>query len=149
MASTSKLTEKSTIRVINNTRGSLSFRDNNDKKHLFPKPQSFKDVELGIIKNQYNDYPVFIEQGLIVFADKKVYEFLEVSEDIINKIVLLEDIKNFLSKDADELEEELKDMPSAVKENIAMVAKDMDIDSKKKTKAIKKATGFNVEKMEE
>jgi hypothetical protein len=78
-----------------------------------------------------------------------VYEFLEVSEDIINKIVLLEDIKNFLSKDADELEEELKDMPSAVKENIAMVAKDMDIDSKKKTKAIKKATGFNVEKMEE
>jgi hypothetical protein len=30
-----------------------------------------------------------------------------------------------------------------------MVAKDMEIDSKKKTKAIKKATGFNVEKMEE
>lgn len=149
MANTNKLTEKSTIRVINNTRGSLSFRDNNDKKHLFPKAQSFKDLELVVIKNLYNDYPSFIEQGLIVFSDKRVYEFLDISEDIINKIILLEDIKAFLEKDADELEEELKELPPAIKENIAMVAKDIDLDSKKKTKAIKKATGFNVEKIEE
>jgi hypothetical protein len=149
MANTTKLTEKSTVRVINNTRGSLSFRDNNDKRHLFPKPQSFKDLELTIIKNLYNDYPIFVEQGLIVFSDKRVYDFLEIPEDIISGIILLDEIKAFLEKDAKELEEQLKNLPQAVKENVAMVAKELEIDSKKKTKAIKNATGFNVEKMEE
>jgi hypothetical protein len=144
-----KLNEKSMIKIINNTIGGVSFRDFNDRKHLLPKPKSFKNVELGIIEAFYNDDANFLEQGYIVFEDVRVYDYLGIPEEIYKKILPLDSIEKFLEQDAEVIKEELADMPKAVKENVAMVAKGKKMDSRKKTKAIKDATGFDVEAEEE
>jgi hypothetical protein len=44
----------------------------------------------------------------------------------------------------DDIEKKLKEVPQTIRENVAKIAKDMNIDSDKKKKAIKKATGFDV-----
>lgn len=139
-----KLTESSKIKVINNTKGGLSFKDFNDKKHLFPRPNSYKELELRVLINLYNDYANFIEEGYIIFENLAVYEYLGVPEEVYGKIIPLDKIKEFLEKDAEIIKEELLSMSQTVKENVAMIAKETKIDSKKKIKAIKDATGFDV-----
>lgn len=144
-----KLNENSKVRVINNTKGSVSFKDFNDKKQLFPKPNSYKDIELVVLTNLYNDYANFIDGGYIIFEDLRVYGYLGVPEEIYSKIIPLDKIKEFLEKDAESIKLELSEMSQTMKENVAMVAKEQKIDSKKKVRAIKDATGFNVEDFEE
>lgn len=140
-----KLTEKSSIKVYNNTSGSLSFIGYDGKKVSFPKKDSMRKVSLDIIQALYNDCTSIIEDGCIVFGDKRVYEYLEVDESKVDKILTTENIEKFLEKDADEIEEELKEMPKQIKENVAKVAKEKNIDSTRTKRAIKKATGFDVD----
>lgn len=147
---TTKLTDKSIIRVVNNTTGSLSFYDNDEKKHSFPRKNSFKDMELSKIEGVYNSSPNLIEHGHIVFKDKRVYDYLGMPEEVYSKLLTLEDIEKILVEETDvKLKEIIEEVPKSVKENIAKVAKEKGIDSKKKVKAIKEVTGFDVGEDEE
>jgi hypothetical protein len=140
---------KTKVKVINNTRGSMSFYGCDGRKYLFPKPNSYRTIDLEIIENLYNDYPRMITDGIMLFEDKNIYEYLNISEDEYKKLMPFEAIKDFLELDADTLEDKLKEMPKQMQENVAVTAKEMKIDSKKKNKAIKSATGFDVEEKED
>lgn len=137
------------IKVINNTIGSLSFRGIDDKKYLFTKPNSYKLIPYSVIEGIYNDSENLISQGYILFDTKNVYEELGVPKEVYEKLYSMEQIKELLDNtDSDELTEELNEVSNVIKENVAIVAKDKKLDSKKKIKAIKEATGFDVEEQE-
>jgi hypothetical protein len=143
------LSRKSMVKVINNTVGSCSFKGMDDKKYLFPTPKSFRSISLDVIEELYYSSPNFILGGTIIFEDKKVYEFLGIEEGIYKKLLPNDEIKKFLEKDAEEIKKELEEMPQQIKENVAITAKDMKLDSRKKAKAIKEATGLDIEEDEE
>lgn len=145
-----KLTENSKVRIINNTTGSLSFYDVDDRKHSFPRKNAFKDLELSKVEALYNASPNLIEHGHIIFKDKRVYDYIGVPEEIYSKLFSLEEIEKMLDEDTDiELKEKIADLPRSIKENVARVAKEKGVDSKKKVKVIKETTGFDVENHDE
>jgi hypothetical protein len=139
------LNRKSQVKVTNNTTGSLSFKGIDEKRYFFPKGGSYKLIDLGVIEGLYNECEKMIAGGYIIFDDIKVYDFLDVSEDIYKKLIPLDKIEEFLNKDEIELKEVLEEVPNNIKSNVATVAKQKGIDSRKKIKAIKDSTGFDVE----
>jgi hypothetical protein len=140
-----KLNEGSKIKVFNNTTGSISFRGVDEKKYLFEQAGSYKMVALGIIEGLYNECSGFITKGYVYFDNSKVYEYLGIPEEIYSKIIPIKEIDALLEKNADELKEELDGMSDVIKENVATIAKKKGIDSKSKVKAIKEATGFEID----
>lgn len=133
------------VRVVNNTRGSLGFTGNDGRRYNFPRPSAFKDIEYVVIEGLHSEYPSMIEDGSVVFANKEIYDRLFIDKEIVSKIIYFNDIKEFLEQDANKIEEQLSEMPMQIKENVASVAKEMKIDSKSKVKAIKNATGFEID----
>lgn len=144
-----KLDETVDYKAVNNTIGSLSFRDRDDRKVLFPKPNSSRDLSLKIIKGVYDDSETMITHGHIIFPDLRVYEYLGIPKEIYSKLITSEQVERLLEEaDPEEITETLKDAPLNIKEKVAITAKGVGIDSKKATKAIEKATGFKLEEEE-
>lgn len=141
---TKEITNETIVKVINNSDGSLSFRDMHERKHLFARQGAFKNIEFELIEALFYESPAMIEQGHIIFEDKSVYERLGIGEEIYSKLLPVKELEKILSKDADEIKEIIEDAPAPIKENLARVAKNKKIDSNKKIKAIKEATGFDV-----
>jgi hypothetical protein len=142
------LTSKSQVKVINNTKGSLSFIGIDGKKYLFVKENSYRMIDLPVVEGLYNEFERFITEGYVLL-EKQVYDHLGVPEEIYGKLISLMQIEELLEKDADEIANALDEVPDVIKENIAMVAKEKKIDSRKKAKVIKEATGFDIEDDEE
>jgi hypothetical protein len=142
-----KLNDKSKIKVISNTHGSLGTHCNlTDKRYYFPKKDSYKTVTLEELQSMYNDVPVLIDDGYIRFEDIEVYKYLEVPEEIYTKLFPDKEIEKLIeTKNADELEKEIEEMPRQMKENVAKKARDMKLDSTSKVKAITKSTGLDVD----
>lgn len=144
-----RLNSKTLIKVINNTTGLLSFMGIDGRKYSFNRAGAFRMVELGILEGLFNEHENFITHGYIYLADKRAYDYLGIPVEVYSKIKTLKELDEMLEKDADELKEELKELPNPMKENIAIIAKSKGIDSKKKIKAIKEVTGFDVEQDDE
>jgi flagellin-specific chaperone FliS len=144
MANT-KLEGKSKIKAFNNTTGSVSFKGVDDKKYLLQQAGSYRLIELSIIEGLYNECSGFITKGYIYFEDKRVYDYLGIPEEVYSKIIPIKELDAFLEKSADEIKQELDGMSDVMKENVATVAKKKNVDSKSKVKAIKDATGFEVD----
>jgi hypothetical protein len=84
--------------------------------------------------------------GYIRFEDIEVYKYLEVPEEIYTKLFPDKEIEKLIeTKNADELEKEIEEMPRQMKENVAKKARDMKLDSTSKVKAITKSTGLDVD----
>jgi hypothetical protein len=150
MANTTKLTETSKVKTINNTTGSISFIGVDDRKYLIMQPNGYKMIPLNVIEGLYNDYPKMIRDGYFVFDDKRVYEYLMIEPEVYEKLIINTDVEKFLDeKTPDEIKETLEQMPNPIKENVATIAKQKGIDSKRKAKAIKDATGFEINSQDE
>lgn len=139
-----KLTSETKIKIISNVRGSTSFRDMDDRLMLFPKMGSFKMLPLTTIESVYNDCPQYITNGNILL-DKDVYEYLDIDKEIYGKILNESELTELLDGTAEDIEEKMTDAPSNVKENLARIAKEKGIDSKKKINTIKKTTNFEID----
>lgn len=137
------------VKVVNNTIGSLSFRDTNDRKYLFPKTGSSKEIPLKIVKGVFDDSETLITHGHIIFPDVRVYEFLGVPEEVYSKLITKEQIEQLLEQKPEVIKEVLEDAPLNIKEKVAITAKEAGVDSRKVTKAIEEATGFKIEEQEE
>jgi hypothetical protein len=142
------LTSKSQIKVINNTKGSLSFIGIDGKKYLFVKENSYRMIDLPVVEGLYSEFENFVIKGFVLL-DKQVYEYLGIPEDIYGKLISLSEVEELLEKSAEEIAEKLDEVSDVIKENIAMVAKEKKLDSRKKTKVIKEATGFDIEEENE
>lgn len=142
---TPKLTSKSIVKIVNNTTGLLNFRDFEGRKHNFPRFESYKMMSMAQIEGLYGDSPSLIEGGYVIFPDVRVYQHLGMEEQDYSKLISKEQIEKLLEKSADEIVDALKDAPSNIKDNVATVAKRKKVDSKKKVKAIKEATGKSID----
>lgn len=132
------------VKVINNTTGSIGFRDMNDKKYLFNTKNSFKNIDFEIIEGLYNEYPNYITKGYLLLSPITAYAELGIGEDEYKKFLSMKDIEKLLEEDADTIEQIVEELPAPIKENVAIIAKEKKIDSSKKRKAIKKTTGFDI-----
>lgn len=135
------------IKIINNTTGSLSFRGIDDRNYLFNVKGAYKLVDFSIIEGLYNECANFIEDGYVLLSPTKVYEELGVAKDTLEKLLSFSDITALLNEDSEKIEEIVKDLPKPIKENVAKTAKEMKIDSKSKSKAIKEATGYDIDEV--
>lgn len=143
-----KLSERK-FKVINNTVGSASFMGSDGKKYFFPRRDSFKTVQFDVIENLYNDYPNFITDGHIRFEEKEVYDLLDIQPEVYEKILPHDEIVKILVEGSEsELISKIENMPTPIKEKVALIAKGLKIDSKRKIKAIKDTTGFDIEELE-
>lgn len=139
-----KATEKK-VKVINNTTGSISFRGIDDKKYFFNVKGAYKMVDFAIIEGLYNESANFIMDGYVLLSPSNIYEDLGIGKDVVERLLSFSDISALLNEDSAKIEEVVKDLPNPIKENVAKMAKDMKIDSKSKSKAIKEATGFDID----
>lgn len=141
-----KLNEKSKIKVISNTHGSLGTYCNlSDKRYYFPKKDSYKTILLEELQSIYNDKSAIIDDGFIRFEDVEVYKYLEVPEEIYSNLLPDKDIEVLIvENEAKVIEEKIKKVPKQVKENIAMKAREMELDSMSKINVITKETGIDV-----
>jgi hypothetical protein len=143
-----KLTDKSIVKVVNNTIGSLSFRDADNRKHSFAKTGSSKEMDMKIVKGVYDDYETLITDGHIIFPDIRVYDFLGIPEEVYSKLITKEQIEVLLESEPETIKETLEDAPLNIKEKVAITAKQKGVDSRKVSKAIEEATGFKIEEQE-
>jgi hypothetical protein len=144
------ISRKSQVKVMNNTTGSLSFYGIDGKKYLFEKAGSYKLIDFAVIEGLFNEHETFITRGYIFFEDTKVYDTLDIPEEVYSKIIPINEIKALLEEKSDaELKEILSEAPDPIKENVATLAKKNGVDSRKKAKAIKEATGFDISEDEE
>jgi hypothetical protein len=141
-----KLNDKSKIKVISNTHGSLGTYCNlTDKRYYFPKKESYKTITLEELESMYNDKPVLIDDGFIRFDDVEIYKHLEVPEEIYTHLFQDKEIEELIAKnDAKVIKEKISKSPRQVKENIALKAREMELDSLSKIKAISEETGLDV-----
>jgi len=141
-----KLNPKSKIKVISNTHGSLGTYCNlTDKRYYFPKKESYKTITLEELESMYNDKSVLIDDGFVRFEDIEVYKYLEVPEEIYTHLFPDEEIEELIAKnDAKVIKEKINKAPRQVKENFAIKAREMELDSMSKIKAITEETGLDV-----
>lgn len=146
-----KITEKTKVKIMNNTVGSASFRDMNGKKILFPKRGSTKTLSYGDIEQLYSEAYKMIEHGVLLPLQTDVIKKLEDDYGIdYSKIIKFDEIDKFLEeKEAKDIENFLSSAPESVKMNVAARAKETRLDSKSKSKAIKKSTGLDVDNVDE
>lgn len=141
-----KLNDKSKIKTISNTHGSLGTYCNlTDKRYYFPKKDSYKTITLEELQSMYNDVPTLIDDAFVRFEDVEVYKYLEVPEEIYTKVLPDKKIEELINtKNAEELKEELNKMPRQMKENVAKKAREIKLDSVSKIEAINETTGIDV-----
>lgn len=139
--------EDTKVVVMNNSTGSASFENIDGKLVRFPKRGSKKTVKYEDLQNLYEVAYKMIEEGTIIPTEADVIEKLQEEYNVdYNRILKFDEIEEFLAKkSADEIKEFLEGAPKAVQMDVAKVAKDMKIDSKSKTEAIKKATNLDIE----
>lgn len=151
MANTPRITSNTQLWVFNNTTGSVGFEDSNGKRARLPKPGNKKKIKCEDLDYLYNNAPVMIEEFLVVPVEQRFRDYLTENYGVdYNKMLLIDDIEAFLNeKDAEEIKKFLETAPEEIKQNVAKTAKDMKLDSKKKTQAIKDATKLDIEDVDE
>lgn len=138
-----EIKETTKVMIENNVSWEISFFGESGKRIHLPKRGSKKNVTVADLVILDSDATSMLNEGVIYIEDKDVREHFGLDYD---GIIHYSEIGKILdTKSANEIKEVVKKAPDAIKEEVANVAKEKKIDSKKKTKAVEEATGKKVD----
>lgn len=113
-----KINGNTTVRVFNNTSGSVSFKNTNGT-WVRLRNKGYKDVTYSDLENLYNEYPKMLNSGVLYIAWQPVREKLGLDYE---NIFALKDIEKLLELPENELFSKLSRSPRTLQAEVAQYA---------------------------